>query len=437
MKKLERRAILCVMLAAFLVLGTCGFVARLALEGKDWASFYGNSHVFSNGVLSVGSVYDRNGVLLLENDEDGQHYNDDATIRKATLHVTGDKGSNIITGANVAFRSKMIGYNLLTGTEESKLGSRRKATLSIDSEINKVAYEALAGRNGFVCVYDWTTGEIICLVSTPTLDPEDDDAYNSAAEGTYINKAVSATFTPGSVFKLVTTAAAIENISNLDSWSFTCTGSYEIEGETVTCSSSHGQVDIYGALAKSCNCAYASLTLELGSQVMEEYAEKLGMTSSYNINGISSAEGSFVFDTAKVNLAWAGIGQYEDQVNPISLMVYMGAIAGGGSAKSPILLLDSKADTVSLLSQSTAKMLDSLMRNDVTENYGDSNFPNLNLRAKTGTAEVGTDQAAHGWFCGYSGNYAFVVCVENGGNGISSAAPIANTVLQAIVKAME
>ena len=83
------------------------------------------------------------------------------------------------------------------------------------------------------------------------------------------------------------------------------------------------------------NCAYASLTLELGSEAMNEIVDQLGLTSSYDINGIESVPGSFNFDTYNINLGWAGVGQFEDQVNPLSLMVYMGAIAGGGTASSP------------------------------------------------------------------------------------------------------
>ena len=90
----------------------------------------------------------------------------------------------------------------------------------------------------------------------------------------------------------------------------------------------------------------------------------------------------------------------------------------------------SHASEVDLLSADTASQLRSMMRNNVKEGYGDGNFPGLELHAKTGTAEVGTGRTPHGWFTGFSGDYAFIVCVENGGSGIGSAAPVANAVLQ-------
>ncbi|MCI8608795.1 MAG: penicillin-binding protein [Firmicutes bacterium] len=435
MKKLEKRGILCLLLAAFLVLGTGVFAVRLGLEGSQWASYYANRHVFHEGTLSVGTVYDRNGSVLLKNDKKGQHYHEDSAIRTANLHVTGDKASNIATGANVAFRSKMIGYNFITGTKGIFFGAGREATLTVDAGINLVAYQALAGRNGLVSVYNWKTGEIICLVSSPSFDPMDDYGAANAKSGAYINKTLSATLTPGSIFKLVTTAAAIERMPDLDSWSFTCDSRYEIEGGRVTCGAAHGTQDIRGALTNSCNCAYAAITRELGPEILESYVKKLGLTDSYDINGIKTAKGSFHFDEGELNCAWSGIGQHEDLVNPLSMMVYVGAIAGGGSAAEPILLKGSHSGAVDLLAEDTAKTLKSMMRNNVKAGYGDDNFPGLKLCAKTGTAEVGSGKRPHGWFTGFSGHYAFIVCVENGGSGIGDAAPVANQVLQAIKKA--
>ena len=455
MKKMERRALLCLALVVALAAGLIFFVAKLEINGAEWAAFYGNRHIYENGKLTVGSVYDRNGKLLLKNTEDGMKYNSDEMIRRATLHAAGDPGSNIASGANVAFRSKMIGYDFVTGTggilhglgSGSSRGS--KLSLTIDAKVSRSAYEALAGRNGLVGVYNYKTGEIICMVSTPSLDPGEkgERVIENPLSGTYMNKLISSTMPPGSIFKLVTTAAAIENIDDLDTWSYKCTGSLEIGGDRITCPRIHGTMDIYGALANSCNCAYATLAMQLGGDTLAEYTKLLGLENEYDIDGIKSAKGSFSFDSADVNIAWAGIGQFEDQLNPLSMMVYMGAIADSGSAALPVLLRDEsilekgaeligkEPDTaaggsVKLLKAKTAAKLSDMMRNNVKVTYGDSNFPDLELHAKSGTAEVGGGKAPHSWFCGFSGNYAFIVCVENGGYGSSVAGPIANKVLQ-------
>ena len=432
MKKLEGRALMCIALAAVLIIGLCVFIAKLAIHGDDWASFYANAHVYSQGRLAVGTVYDRNGNVLLENDEEGPHYNEDEDIRRGTFHVVGDKNMNISTAVNYAFRSDIIGYNFITGTNGSIFLDNRTLNLTIDGDVSKTAYEALNGRNGLVGVYNWRTGEIICMTSNPSLDPEADNQSVEAESGTYINKVLSSADTPGSIFKLVTTKAALENIQGIDDWSFRCTGSYTIDGEKITCSSAHGTVNIYSALSNSCNCAYASLAVELGSDIMNQTVEQLGLTSSYDINGIKSKAGSFNFDTYDYNLGWAGVGQFEDQVNPLSMMVYVGAIAGGGTAAEPYLLEETGSDQVELLSSDTAAQLKEMMRNNVISNYGDGNYPGLELHAKSGTAEGAKGTVPDAWFCGFSGDYAFIVCIENGGYGSSVAGPVANKVLQTL-----
>ena len=77
----------------------------------------------------------------------------------------------------------------------------------------------------------------------------------------------------------------------------------------------------------SCNCYFGQLAEKLGGSILEEYTEKTGLTESIDINGIKTKESTFDYPNGGVNLAWTGIGQYHDMVNPCSMMVYMGAIA--------------------------------------------------------------------------------------------------------------
>ncbi|MBR5517336.1 MAG: penicillin-binding protein [Firmicutes bacterium] len=431
MRKMERRAIICILLAMLLVVGMGLFTYRLAVNGSDWASFYANKHVYNDGKLAVGAVYDRNDLLLLENTSEGPIYNDDWGIRNSTLHVVGDSGQNISTAATYAFRSQILGYNFVTGTHGSIFGKGRDLKITIDARVSEKAFEALGNRNGFVGVYNWRTGEIICMVSNPGYDPMY-PAPENPESGSFINKVISTSATPGSIFKLVTAAAALDEIEGIQDWHFQCTGSYDIEGEKITCPSVHGQQDFADALANSCNCAFASLTVEMGTDVMEDAVKKFGLTKSYDINGIKTQAGSFNFDTYNINLGWAGIGQFEDQVNPISMMVYVGAIAGGGEAAKPYILMDDDAGKVNLIDAGIAMQLDDMMRNNVISTYGDGNYPGLELRAKSGTAEGGDGRTPTAWFCGYSGDYAFIVCVENGGYGAAVAGPIANSVLHTL-----
>ena len=103
MKKIEKRAILCLMLGIVLLGGICYFVYQDFTEGGEWAVYEGNRDVFAAGDLAKGAVYDRNGQLLMRNTADGMIFNDNSTVRKALMHVTGDKDNNISTGTNRVF----------------------------------------------------------------------------------------------------------------------------------------------------------------------------------------------------------------------------------------------------------------------------------------------------------------------------------------------
>ncbi len=450
MKKIEKRAIMCLALALVLFVGLGVFCYRYYTDGDDWAAYEGNRDVYAEGDLAKGALYDADGELLMKNTSDGPVYNDSASVRKALMHITGDKDNNISTGANRAFTDELIGYDFVNGIY-SLNNEGESLTTTLDADVCATAYEAMAGRNGTVGVYNYETGEIICMISTPTYDP----AYppSTPEEGTYINRFTSATFVPGSIFKLVTAAAAIENFDDAYTWEVNCTGSIDYgNGDKVTDLSVHGTVDLKKALEVSCNCYFARLSEKLGAGQLEVYTEKAGLSKSVDINGIKTAEGTFDYPDSGIGLAWTGIGQWHDMVNPCTMMVYMGAIANEGKAVMPYLinpssLVGKKAKELStkelglktkkMLDASTASSLKDMMANNVENNYGSSSFPGLNVCAKSGTAEVGGNNKPNAWFVGFLDDpenpYAFVVLVQNGGYGSSVAGAVANTVLQDIV----
>lgn len=440
MKKLEFRAFICLALAAFLFLGLGVFIYKYVSDGGDWATFYANKHIYSGGKLAVGNIYDIDGDPLVENNNGEISFNDDYWVRRGTVHAVGDRHGNISTSTELAYKSEIVGYNLLTGTY-SMTGTGRNVRMTIDDQVSREAAIALGDRAGVVAVYNYETGEIICMVSGPNYDPLDiPEVPPDDTSGLFLNKNISGTLTPGSIFKVVTSAAAIENLKHLDEFSFHCTGETVVAGEVLRDFSPHGVVDFHGALTNSCNGAYGEITRELGPDIMNEYVDKLGLTKSYNIDGIATAKGSFEFPSnSEFNLSWAGIGQHKDQINPISMMVFMGAIANGGKAAEPRLLhnpLKSPNMTEQMIETSTADELSQMMKEAVVESYGEDNFPGLDIYAKTGSGEI-TGHASNGWFVGFIRDpehpYAFVVCVEKGGYGIVEAAPIANKVLQAVV----
>ena len=453
MKKIEKRALMCRLLALFLAAGMVLFLLRWCASGSRWASAAFNRHLYNNaGYLSVGTVLDRDGDVLTAVSESGARtYYDNETVRKATLHAVGDLQGAIGTGALTAFADRLTGFDLINGAYGADRG--RELYLTIDARYNYEAYQALNGRRGTVAVYNYKTGEVLCMVSAPSYDPlavPEDIESNERYKGAYLNRFLSSTFTPGSVYKTVTLAAAIGQIPDLNSRTWECGGSIAIGGETITCSGVHGVQDVEAALANSCNVAFAQLALEVGEDALRRQTEQAGLTGRYDLDGISTAAGSFALtDLTEAQLAWAGVGQHRDLVNPCGLMVYMGAIAGGGKAAEPYLVektvsslglynpirLPDKTDR--LLSADTAEQLRELMAAAAETAYGTARFPNMTLCAKSGTAEVGEGQPPHAWFAGFLADpetpYAFVVLVENGGGGNTVAGTIAGRVLNVIV----
>lgn len=433
MKKVSLRAYSAILVALCVLALLAVYIVRYINHGEDWALFFD----YSTSTFSY-EITDRNGVTLASMGQGGKYYSDDAYTREANYHVIGDYAGNVGTGALQSFQKELSGYSLVNGIEQ-----RDDVTLplTIDSDLNKVAYSALAGRKGTVLLSNYKTGEILCMVSSPSIDPLNPPA--TLPDGVYINRAIGAAFVPGSIFKLVTLTAALNTIKDLDSHTFQCNGSYDVMGVPIKCTGTHGNQTIEQALANSCNCAFAQLSLELGADTIAEYAEKLGITTSNKLDSINSAVGAYVKDNTKsASLAWSGIGQSEDLVCPYSMLRIVSAFANNGTVVEPSLLGVSDT-TTDLVSPSVAAKVKSMMNYNVVYKYGgQSTFPGLDICAKTGTAEVSNKgdsevKQPHGWFVGFLNDenhpYAFVILVENGGSGLGAAGSVANTVLQAAV----
>lgn len=423
-------------------------------HGSSWATNKANQHLYSNGTVSTfGDIYDRNDKALAVTVDGRRKYNSDSVIRKATLHAVGDLNGYISTGVQYTFRNTLAGYSPINGIASIvQYGKGNDVHLTLDAQVCRIAYNALNGRNGTVCAYNYYTGEILCMVSAPTYDPENkptDIDNNPIYNGVYLNRAITGLYTPGSIFKVVTAVSAIENIPDINSRTYDCDGKYETSDGTVICNDVHNRVNFQQALNRSCNSAFADIALELGKSKLTETAKELGFNTKFSVNGVSDPSKSMfnVKKASKADLGWAGIGQYTTLVNPYHMMTIMGCIANDGIAVMPFLIdhietpQGIKVPTkVSVsedihLAPATAKKIGEMLRSDITDYYGDGRFPNLQMCGKTGTAEIDEGQP-HSWFVGYSQNqktpYAIAVIVENGGTGLSAAAIIANTVMQAI-----
>lgn len=453
MKKVSARAVCALALALVLVLGLAAFAVKYAVKAGDWVTFPGSPHIYAGANLDCGVVTDATGVTLLDT-RDGRAYAESAATRTSTLHILGDRYGYISAPLLGTYADDLIGYSKVQGLYGQQLGDAN-AQLTLRADVQNAAQQALSGYRGTVGVYNYKTGEILCAVTSPSYDPDNvpdiENDTTGAYHGVYVNRFFHTTYTPGSIFKLVTAAAALESIDDIETRRFTCTGKTIIGGQEIICSGVHGDLSFEDALAHSCNVVFGEVAAELGAKKLQKTAESLGMTQRFSCDGYETARGTFdLCDADSGDVAWAGIGQYTDQVNPYAFLRYMGAIASGGEAAEPYLMQKitvgsdtryeaKRQSTGTLLSSDTAERLTKLMRNNVASIYGDWQFPGLDVCAKSGTAEI-EGQSPHATFAGFVQNeqypLAFVVFVENGGAGSAVAAPIAAQVLAACVQSL-
>ena len=453
MKKVSGRAIFPLILAIVLLAGTVLLCVRYFAKADEWVTFSGSPHVYTGVNLDGGVVTDRDGALLLDS-TDGRTYSADAVTRTATMHLLGDRYGYIQAPLLGSFADDMIGFDKINGLYGAE-GTEANAALTLSAAAQTAAYQALGNYHGTVGVYNYKTGEILCAVTSPSYDPDnmpDVDADTSGAyDGVYVNRFFQAAYTPGSIFKIVTLAAAIETVPDWESLTFTCEGKTIIGGQEIICEGVHGTITLKQALAHSCNVAFGELAGKVGTKALMEYAEKLGLSESFECDGIPVKAGTVDLKDADAgDLAWAGIGQYTDQVNALTFMRAMGRIAGGGTGAEPYLMAkitrgektayEAKTETSSrALTAETAAKLTEYLRNNVATMYGDWQFGGLNVCAKSGTAEH-EGKTADAMFAGFCVDencpLAFVVFVENGGSGSAVAAPIAAKVLQVCAAAI-
>lgn len=451
MNRIAGRAWITVVLAGLLLIGFIFFLWEFSTKSDTWVMEESSPHVYEGERIVCGVVTDRDGYLLLDMTGEGT-YSNNSLLRTSTIHWVGDREGNVDAKLLSCYSDHIAGYDLLNGVYNygDKPGVI-KLTLSADVQMK--ALEAMGDHKGTVAVYNYKTGEIICAVSTPGFDPDDlpelTEDETDAFEGVYLNRFTQSQYTPGSIFKIVTTAVALETIPGVTEQRFTCSGTVSYGPDAVACEAAHGDQDLKTAFRNSCNCYFAQLSQMIGGATLEEYVNKFGLTSPMSIDGIRTEPGSFsTGDTADVNVAWAAVGQYTDLINPATFLRFVGVIANGGAGISPYMVRDihvgnnttysaEPLEGERLVSEETAAVLQQFMAFTVADNYGTDKFPDIGVCAKTGTAEVGEEKKPNAMLTGFSTDpehpYAFIVCVEDGGYGKEICIPIASGVLDACI----
>ncbi|WP_265522432.1 peptidoglycan D,D-transpeptidase FtsI family protein [Oerskovia flava] len=351
--------------------------------------------------------------------------------------------------------------------------------LTVDPDAQRAAYEALGDQRGAVVAIEPATGKILALVSTPSYDPNSlathdtgaaREAYQELlnADGNPLsNRAIRGnTYPPGSTFKIVTAAAAIESGDLTPESVIPAPQQYQLPQSSsvmnnfggIRCSP-EGEQSLADALRISCNTAFAELGVELGDEVLRDQAEEFGFDEGLQIPMPVTAshfptEGTE--ESSPPRTALAAIGQGDVRVTPLQVAMISSAIANGGvqmapytvqTVRSPDLDVVQEASPRRLrtsVSPSTASALRDMMVGVVDNGTGTAaQISGVKVAGKTGTAEHRSDAAPHAWFTGFAPaddpQVAVAVIVENGGDagneatGGAVAAPIAKAVMEAVL----
>lgn len=449
MNRVMGRAKILVVFVLILALGMGFFVGEYFTKSADWVVTPGSPYLDYAGSLGGGTVCDRDGELLLDL-SDGRNYSSLETLRKSTLHWLGDRQGNISSHILSNYTMQIAGYNRIDGVY-TQVGKEGKVTLTLSAKLQMAALEAMGDYKGTIALMNYETGELLCAVSTPNFDPDDvpDIGGDTTGryEGVYLNRFTQSTYTPGSIFKIVTAAAALEEIPDILEQRFTCTGKVEFGVDSVTCEKKHGTQSFQDAFKNSCNCAFAQVAFQLGGETLKKYAEQFGVLENVSFDGITTASGKLECeDAADVLVAWSAIGQHKDLINPCAYLTFVSAVASGGLGKMLYLVSSIEAsgkttyaaESVSgnrIMSGQTASVLRKFMRNNVENYYGDQYFAGFTVCAKSGTAEVGGNKKPNAMFTGFIDEeehpLAFIVVVEDGGYGRQICVPILEKVLLA------
>lgn len=364
--------------------------------------------------------------------------------------------------------------DLVTGEEPT--GGAVK--LTIDPAAQEAAYDALGNSKGAAVAIDVQTGAILAMVSKPSYDPnplashsvdEQNEHWNELQEDPdepHLNRAIARTLPPGSVFKLVTAAAALESGEYDADSVIPGPAEYDLPLSDRSLPNQSGQpcgegdeTTLTNALRISCNTAFAYLGEELGADALRDQAQRFGFNAQpLTDDDMNAATSRFPDDPDAPQTVLSAIGQFDVRATPLQIAMVSAAIANGGVLMEPYLVDELRApDLVSTIEQTepeeasraispqTASQLTEMMV-DVVENGTGANaqISGLQVAGKTGTAQSSADRPPYAWFTSFAPaddpRVAVAVVIEDAPDtarddigGGRLAAPVARAVMEAVL----
>ena len=453
-------------------------------KGPDIANDSGNKRLWArrNEILR-GTIYDKDGNPLTNSIRvDKFNQSREYVYGDLYVHALGYIDERFgITGLEEEYDNELSKYSSFSNgirsllknfdlkkafenRDEEKIGNGIVTTL--DYNLQKVAYDAMGDLKGAVVALNPKTGEVLAMVSKPTYDPTNleqtiEDANTGVdTESKLLNRTINGLYPPGSVFKTITLAAALENDPSITGRTFNDTGKITFDDGTELnnyMKQAHGNLDLQMAYRVSSNVVFGTLSMEMGNEKLKEVAERFGFNSRVPGIGMSISESRFpsLKDYELGNIAQSGIGQASVLSSPMQMAIVAATVANDGVLMEPKLvnkIVDKDGNTIkeiqnktlqsNVISKEIANTIKDYMGYLVSNNiYRWPAFEGTNAGGKTGTADYmlddGSEGVPHGWFISAAPlddpKIAVAVIVEQGENGAGSAADIASKVVRAAV----
>lgn len=456
-----------------LLIGNLTYIQEI--KANDLRNMPNNNHtIIRSESVQRGSIITSDGVTLAESimQADGTTYERVYPEGSLASHTVGYLSSRYgSTGIEASENETLTGhtdYSTWLNALNSLAGVSvpgNSVVLTIDSRIQQVCEQALEGRVGAIVILDPSTGAVIAKASSPTYSNSDIDAVmaSGSSNGELVDRSINSLYAPGSTFKVVTLAAALDSgTATLDS-TYSAPASIDIGGAAVTNihDESWGSLDLRDALAYSANTVFGQLGNDVGASTLVSYARAFGYGSTlgqdFNATASLMPEPS---EMTEWETAWAAcgqpVGQHASPAGPQTTVmqnaVVAAAIANGGIAMSPYVvdhILSPEGATIStteprILSQAisadTAASLKEAMLEVVTSGTGRAAaVSGVKVAGKTGTAQVSTT-TSNSLFIGFapydSPTMAISICIEGseGEDTEGIAASVAGEVIAEVLQ---
>ena len=394
-----------------------------------------------------------------------------------------------LIGSNDIERYEVNAYGRRISQLAFQKGKKGKnLRLTIDSEVQQLTSKLLKDKAGSICVMDIYTGSIIAMNSSPSFDPnlfvfgisqDDWQVIRNDPMKPLVNKTLQGNYSPGSTIKPIVALSALENGIINPNFTVKCTGKTEMYGQTYHCwkKKGHGFVSLRNAMKQSCDTYFYEIARRLGVDKLSETAKKFGLGEKVFGNLFNIEKSGLVPNTQwkknALGKGWllgetmiTGIGQGYIQTTPIQLCLMTAQIANGGFKIYPKIIVDDKTNDqpvdkfMPLFEDSkNIKIVQDAMFGSTNEVMGTSyrsriNDPKYQFAGKTGTAQVKKiterdreldlktfqipyeerDHALYIAFGPYKQpRYALSILIEHGGNGSTTAAPMAKELFKLVI----